>query len=144
MIFGCVFFIVSVVVLRETNRSIVGDGSVPPQKWNRSLAQIIWKDELTPNPESLAPARNVVNPFRSLLFLRNKENLIICIYNGVLFAGYASVIGIFASQLHERYNYNEVQIGLCFLPTGAGTLLSKWTISKLIDWNYQREADKQG
>lgn len=144
MILGGFFFLMVLTFFRETNRSIVGDGSVPPQKWNRSLVQIFRKDKLVANPESLAEKRIGVNPLASIQILRNKENFIVCIYGALLFGGYASVISIFATQLEERYGYSQVQVGLCYLPFGVGSILSRWTAGKMIDWNFKREADKQG
>jgi predicted MFS family arabinose efflux permease len=144
MILGGTFFLLTFTFFRETNRSIVGDGSVPPQIWNRSLVQMLWKDSLVPNQQSLKKKRVGVNPLTSLEILRNMENFIVCIYGGLLFAGYSSVISIFASQLQERYNYNQVQVGLCYLPFGVGSIFSRWTAAKLIDWNFRREAEKQG
>nr|A0A345BJP9.1 RecName: Full=MFS-type transporter clz19; AltName: Full=Squalestatin S1 biosynthesis cluster protein clz19; AltName: Full=Zaragozic acid A biosynthesis cluster protein 19 [Curvularia lunata]AXF50662.1 MFS [Curvularia lunata] len=144
MILGGFFFLMVLTFFRETNRSIVGDGSVPPQKWNRSLVQIFRKDKLIANPESLAKKRISVNPLASIQILRNKENFIVCMYGALLFGGYASVISIFATQLEERYGYSQVQVGLCYLPFGVGSILSRWTAGKMIDWNFKREADKQG
>lgn len=132
------------IFFRETNRSIVGDGSIPPQRWNRSLFQLIWKDDLVPDRESLKKKVTGVNPFASLRVLANMENFIVCVYGGLLFAGFSSVTSVFASQLQARYNYNEVQVGLCYLPIGVGSFLSRWTTAKLIDWNFKREAEKQG
>ncbi|KAK6836889.1 hypothetical protein PG987_007384 [Apiospora arundinis] len=85
-----------------------------------------------------------VNPFKSLRILADRENLILCIYGGLLFAGFSATTGVFASQLDERYHLNQVQAGLCYLPLGFGSILSRWTVGKLIDWNFKREAQRQG
>jgi predicted MFS family arabinose efflux permease len=144
LILGGIFMVTILTFFRETNRSIVGDGSIPPQRWNRSLFQLFWKDNLVPNRESLEKKVTGINPLASLRVLASKENFIVCIYGGLLFAGFSSVTSVFASQLQERYNYNEVQVGLCYLPIGVGSFLSRWTTAKLIDWNFKREAEKQG
>lgn len=105
---------------------------------------MLWKDTLVPNQQSLKEKRTGVNPLASIQILCNKENLIICAYGGLLFGGYASIISVFASQLQERYNYSQVQVGLCYLPFGLGSILSHWTVGKVLDWNFRREAKKQG
>lgn len=133
------------VFFRETNRAIVGDGSNPPQRWNLSLVQLVQKDDLlVPNPNSLEKRVTGVNPLKSLRVLAGKENFILCIYAGLLFAGSSILTAALASQLPERYNYNQVQVGLCYLPIGVGSLVSRWTVGKLVDWNLNREAKKQG
>jgi hypothetical protein len=134
-----------ILFFTETNRAIVGDGSNPPQRWNRSPLQLVRKDDnLVPNRQSIEKRVTGVNPFTSLQILAAKENLILCVYGGLLFAGFSAVAGIFASELDERYHYNQVQVGLCYLPIGLGSFLSRWTVGKLIDWNFRREAEKQG
>lgn len=132
------------IFFRETNRAIVGDGSVQPQRWNRTVLQVFRKDNLVPNEQTLEKKTTGVNPFKSLRILAGKENFIVCVYGGLLFAGFASVTSVLASQLQERYDYNEVQVGLCYIPIGIGSLFSRWTTAKLIDWNFKREAEKQG
>lgn len=144
LIFGGVLLVIILIFFRETNRSIVGDGSIPPSRWNRSFFQILRKDKLVANQQSLGRKVSGVNPLTSVRVLASKENFIICIYGGLLFAGFSSVTSVFASQLQERYAYNEVQVGLCYLPIGIGSLLSRWTVAKLLDWNFKREAKKHG
>ena len=132
------------IAFPETNRSIVGDGSIPAPRWNRSLSQLLQKDSLVPKMESLGKKKKGVNPLSSLRLLGSRENFIVCVYGGLLAAGFSSVTSVFASQLQERYDYNEVQVGLCYLPIGIGSFLSRWTTAKLIDWNFRRDAEKLG
>ncbi|KAK7993294.1 AN1-type zinc finger protein [Apiospora arundinis] len=144
LIFGGVLMVLVTILFPETNRSIVGDGSNPPQRWNRSFLQLIKKGRMAPNPNSIEKKVTGVNPFKSLRILADRENLILCFYGGLLFAGFSATTGVFASQLDERYHLNQVQAGLCYLPLGFGSILSRWTVGKLIDWNFKREAQKQG
>ncbi|KAK8859127.1 major facilitator superfamily domain-containing protein [Apiospora arundinis] len=144
LIFGGVLMVLVAILFPETNRSIVGDGSNPPQRWNRSFLQLFQKGRLAPNPMSIEKKVTGVNPFKSLRILADRENLILCIYGGLLFAGFSATTGVFASQLDERYHLNQVQAGLCYLPLGFGSILSRWTVGKLIDWNFKREAQRQG
>ena len=133
-----------VIFFPETNRSIVGDGSIPPPIWNRSLFQLFREDDLVPNRQSLEKKVTGINPLISLRILANKENFIVCVYGSFLFAGFSSLTSVLASQLQERYHYNEVQVGLCYLPIGIGSIFSRWTTAKLIDRNFRRQAEKQG
>lgn len=131
-------------VFPETNRSIVGNGSVKPPKWNRSLYQILNENSAPEQVHTLSKRKGSVNPFTSLRLLGNKENFILATYTGILYAGYAAVSSILASQLAHRYHFNEIQSGLCYIPLGVGALSSRWTMSVVIDWNFRREAKKQG
>lgn len=41
------------------------------------------------------------------------------------------------------YVYVKVQVGLCYLPVAFGSLSGVGS-SRIIDWNFKREARKQG
>ena len=47
------------------------------------------------------------------------------------------------SQL-EKYGFNPLQVCLCYIPYGIGSLSSRWTIGTLIDWNFRRFAKIHG
>ncbi|KAF2162446.1 hypothetical protein M409DRAFT_37421 [Zasmidium cellare ATCC 36951] len=148
-IFCGTFAIIIGVVFRETYRSIVGNGSIPPQKWNRSGLQWVSQDLLhrslpEPDHDSLQKRRKRPNPLSSLLILRDRETCIIALFGASLFAGYSSVLSVLTSQLEARYHFNSIQIGLCYLPLGFGSLTSRWTMGVLLDRNFRREAKKQG
>ncbi|GKZ88797.1 hypothetical protein AnigIFM59636_009331 [Aspergillus niger] len=52
--------------------------------------------------------------------------------------------GTITSQFSRIYGFNEVQIGLCFIPLGAGNLIAAYTQGIITDWNYRRHAHSQG
>lgn len=133
-----------VTIFPETSRSIVGNGSVPPPKWNRSLYQAMRK---TPDPgdaRTLEKRKPNVNPFAALQLLGDKSNCILAVYTGILYAGYASIASVLAAQLVRRYHFNAIQSGLCYIPLGVGALSSRLTMGVLIDWNFKRDAKTQG
>ncbi|KAF7113801.1 hypothetical protein CNMCM5793_004856 [Aspergillus hiratsukae] len=43
-----------------------------------------------------------------------------------------------------RFHFNSIQIGLWYLPVGIGSLTSRWTVRQILDWNFRREARRQG
>lgn len=136
-------------MFRETCRSIVGNGSLPPQRWNRSVLQWISQDVLhrslpQPDRSSLQKRRRRPSPLSSLIVLRDRETGIIAIFGASLFAGYSSVLSVLTSQLESRFGFNSIQIGLCYLPLGFGSLTSRWTVGYLLDKNFRREAKRQG
>jgi hypothetical protein len=62
------------------------------------------------------------------------------LFGALLYAGFFSVLSTLPSQLKAKYNFNSLQIGLCYLPYGIGSLTSRWTVGTLIDWNFRRHA----
>jgi hypothetical protein len=119
---GAILSLAIFIFFRETARPIVGDGSIPPQRWNRSLLQMRSKKTTTlkPNLGSLEPRKSRPNPLTSLVLLLDKENFILSVSGGLLYAGYASVISVLASQLQQRYQYDTVcMAGISGVPTVA-------------------------
>ncbi|KAL4966064.1 putative MFS transporter [Aspergillus stella-maris] len=143
--------------LPETCRAVVGNGSVPPKRWNRSIWQIIRARSWSKNKNIDAPfaaerayntlqkRRNRRNPLTASLSIatESKEAFIILIYGGLLFSGYMAILSTLTSELEARFNYNTIQIGLCYLPLGLGSLTSRWTVGTLLDMNFKREAKRQ-
>lgn len=107
---GTALAIVIFIFFRETARPIVGDGSIPPQRWNRSLMQMRSENTAAPKPnlDSLERRQKRPNPLTSLVLLLDRENLIMSVSGGLLYAGYASVTSVLASQLQQRYGYDAV------------------------------------
>ncbi|EED19856.1 MFS transporter, putative [Talaromyces stipitatus ATCC 10500] len=138
-----------VVFLPETCRAVVGDGSVPTAKWNRSVWQIV-SSKLQPskikepNYDSVQKRKRRPNVFASALIATEKEPAIILAYGSLIYCGYMSVLSTLTSQLKTQYGFNSIQIGLCYLPLGCGSLTSRWTVGFLLDWNFKREAARQG
>lgn len=54
------------------------------------------------------------------------------------------VMTTLSEQLASRFGFDSVKIGLCYLPLGFGSLLSRWTAGQLFDWNFRRHARKLG
>ncbi|KAJ9640607.1 hypothetical protein H2204_003236 [Knufia peltigerae] len=138
-----ILILVVVLFLPETCRSVVGNGSVPPPKWNRPLLSL--KDPAQPaSPTTLTPRRRRPSPLQSLELICHRESAIVLIYGGLMYAGYFLVLSTLTSQLAERYGLNALKIGLCYLPIGVGSLTSRWTLGILLDRNFKRVAAVEG
>jgi multidrug resistance protein len=150
VILSGVCFIVILLVLPETCRAVVGNGSVIPPPGNRPLWVILApklrsrRDERSPDPTTIQKPKRRPNPISSLLILAQKEAGLILLYGGLLFSGYVAVLSTLSTQLSSRFGFNSIQIGLCYLPIGLGSISSRWTVGTLLDWNFRREAHLQG
>lgn len=150
VIFSGVLGIIIAIVLPETCRAVVGNGSVPAARWNQSGWEILGQKwgarKQTPEPDyqTIEKGRRRPNPFASALIATDKEALLILIYGSLLYSGYMAVLSTLTSQLQSRFHFNSIQIGLCYLPVGIGSLTSRWTVGRILDWNFRREAQRQG
>ncbi|KAJ5784889.1 major facilitator superfamily domain-containing protein, partial [Penicillium pulvis] len=139
-----------IVFVPKTCRAEVGNGSIPPARWNRSLVQCLHpedhvSDSASEDQKEERPARlKRPTPLDALGVAAQKETGAIITFTTVLFGGYFAVLSSLPSQLQHKYYFNALQVGLCYIPYGAGSLTSRWTLGKLIDWNFRRHANNHG
>ncbi|CZR61602.1 related to MFS transporter [Phialocephala subalpina] len=141
--------VITVIAFPETSRSVVGDGSIPPQKWNVPLTRLIQqrrsrKSHEERNNQTITHPRRRPNPLEALYLACHKETGMILIFSALMYAGFFGILSSLPSQLQRRYNFNSLQIGLCYLPYGFGSLTSRWTVGTLTDWNFRRHAQRLG
>lgn len=162
-IFSGVVTLVMITMLPETGRAVVGNGSVlPRRKWSRSVLQA-WRlhrgrplhgrrrrgadDDDDDDDDWDGEDRSTIqtpktrpNPLSSLLILFEKEGGITLGFGAVFFAGYFMVMTTLSEQLTARFGFSSAVTGLCYLPLGFGSLLSRWSAGKLFDYNFRRHA----
>ncbi|KAE8143956.1 major facilitator superfamily domain-containing protein [Aspergillus pseudotamarii] len=151
VILGGFNFALILVTCPETCRAVVGNGSIPPAKWNRPLWAML-RESLRPQSHevekkidygTLEKSRARPNPLTSVRIALEKEGGLILIYGALLYAGYMIILSTLTSQLESEYGFNSIQVGLCYLPLGIGSLTSRWSAGPLLDWNFKREAKRQ-
>ncbi|KAH8668901.1 major facilitator superfamily domain-containing protein, partial [Xylariales sp. PMI_506] len=149
--FGGVMFLVVVLFVPETCRAVVGNGSVPPQRWNRSALQVwraargqplIGREHVEEDRSTISRPRKRPNPISALKILMEPEGGITLGFGSLLFAGYFMVMTTLSEQLSTRFGFDTLTIGLCYLPLGIGSLVSRFTAGMLFDWNFKRHARK--
>ncbi|KAK0510808.1 hypothetical protein JMJ35_006360 [Cladonia borealis] len=150
-IFAAVFLTLYVILVPETCRSIVGNGSIPPPALNRSVFQVYQQSKVTNSRESdvLGPHTSkqpirFPNPLATLKICLEKEAGILLLYAGIISAGLATITTGLPSQFHDIYHFNDLQIGLSCIPMGVGSCLSAITVGRLADWNYKQHATRLG
>lgn len=150
-IFSGVFLILFGLVFPETCRQVVGNGSIPARGINWSIMGHYQQKKVAGNmryTEQLneKPTRKcqLPNPLDTLRILGDKESALLLAYNALAFSGQMTVTAALPSMLRKTYGYNELKVGLCFLPVGSGALLSSIFTGYLMDWNFRRHARKIG
>lgn len=136
----------------ETGRKIVGNGSIPPPKWNMSLISYLKARKLSEEDriaaESTLPLTprklSFPNPLPTLAIVLQKDTCLLLISNSIFFAGFYDVAVAITSLYSEIYGLSDLQIGLCYLPFGAGASLAAFVNGKFLDYNYRRIASQLG
>lgn len=135
--------IMILLVLPETLRALVGNGSVVPPPIYRPVFPIIGhgRRNVTSHTATIQPVSGFRNPFR-LLF--NIDILILLAANGIICSIYNGVIATISTLLGPVYPFlNETKIGLCFLGIGGGMIIGSSVTGRVLDREYQTFKRKQ-
>lgn len=144
-IFSGVVFIIVAISLPETCRKIVGNGSIPTGNWNLSaLSYLNLRRQRKAGSEAQERSRSNFkgrpNPLSSVHIIFQKESGFVILYNGTIFAGLYMILSSMPSQFAKVYGFNSLQIGLCYIPTGLGSMLAAFLNGRLLNWNFRRHA----
>jgi multidrug resistance protein len=152
-IFSGVLLIIFVFLFPETCRNVVGNGSIPARGINRSVISCIQQRKIAkksalvldkPDDDKQKPpptkCKISLNPLATLRILADKESCIILLYNGFFFTGMMVTTSSIPDLFKQAYNLNELDIGLCYIANGMGSLLSSLTMGHVVDWNFRRHA----
>jgi predicted MFS family arabinose efflux permease len=80
----------------------------------------------------------------SIPIIVEKQSFLILLFGGIVYAGFYIIITGLPQQLSETYKFNSIQVGLCYIPIGAGPLLIRPVIGRIMDANFRRHARKIG
>ncbi|KAJ4270253.1 hypothetical protein NW762_001929 [Fusarium torreyae] len=143
-IFSVAWLIPFVLSAPETCRNVVGNGSIAPQRWNRSLLDLCWHhgDATAQN----VPKRKLKfpNPLKTLYIVFEKEMAIILFINAIIYIAFILVAATLSTLFKDIYGYDDLQVGLCYLPYGFGCAVAVVGQGYVLDWNYRRIAKKIG
>ncbi|KAL4974154.1 major facilitator superfamily domain-containing protein [Aspergillus desertorum] len=161
-------YLVSYILLMpETARSVVGDGSLMPrEKWRWSGAQWLQRKRKSASSRGVNISREVgvetatiqgasnsngrastasrlrfPNPLNALYILLEPDALIIIFSIGLLMLTNVALLTSAPSLFSEIYGFNDLQIGLCFLPLGIGAALGAILNGYFLNRSYRRHAD---
>ena len=155
VILSVAFLVPLLVAFPETGRHIVGNGSIPPQRWNMSVfnylegrrtdrraVEAAQDAEHPVKPETYAGNRRLKwpNPLKAVHILMEKDVAMILIYNALVYTAYFDVTTSLPILFGDIYGFNDLQVGLSFIPYGAGCVVASLLCGKLIDINYKRMA----
>lgn len=158
---GC-FLVPFALTVPETARKVVGNGSIPPQGWNLTVLE--WyrlrkeersHSELTRSTTAesrraaqaeLAKGRQLrwPNPLKTIRIVMEKDMAVILFYNALIYTAFYDVTASVPSIFQEIYGFNDLQVGLCYLPFGLGCGIASFTNGRMLDRNYKKIARQIG
>jgi multidrug resistance protein len=151
-----VFLLPLVLFLPETARNVVGNGSLPAQTWNRPLIHSysrkvrdkeaskkdsVGADSSDP-PKKIDHKLQFPNPLKPLILVFHPSSIIVLLVTGVIMGGNMTVLSSITQIYTAQYGLSVLQIGLCYISLGTGSIVASVMTGRLLDWNYRRMTAK--
>jgi MFS family permease len=158
---GC-FLVPFILTVPETGRNVVGNGSVPPQGWNMNFLEWwhLHKQERSGGGLSrsataegrrlaqadLARGRKLrwPNPLKTARIIIEKDLSVLLFYNALIYTAFYIIISSIPQLFEEIYGFNDLQIGLCYIPFGFGCASASLINGRMLDRNYKKVAKEVG
>ena len=158
---GC-FLVPYAFTVPETGRNVVGNGSVPPQGWNITflewyrlrkerksadgLARSVTAEGRRLAQAELAKGRRLrwPNPLKTVHIILEKDMAVVLFYNALIYTAFYDILATIPSLFQEIYHFNDLQIGLCYIPFGCGCALASFINGRMLDRNYKKVARQIG
>ena len=155
------FLIPFTLTVPETSRNVVGNGSIPPQGWNMTALEWL-RLRKEQKPESglsrtetagrrLAQAElargqklRFLNPLKTIQIIMEKDAAVVLFYNSLIYTAFYDIMASILQLFQEIYHFNDLQIGLCYIPFRCGCALTSFINGRMLDRNYKKVARQIG
>ena len=84
------------------------------------------------------------NPMKTLHIIMEKDVGILLLYNSLIYTAFYDITTSMPSLFAEIYGFNDLQVGLSFIPFGVGCSIASIAFGRLLDINYRRVAKQCG
>ena len=133
------------LIMPETSRNIVNDGSICPPSWiSRPILPILRSSDSRRSDAAVATKRAIrfPNPFTSLVTLQQRATVLVILIGGIQYTIYGCLAASFSTLMIQLYGLNYLTGGLIYLPCGVGGVLAAYTTGKILDRDYVRTAKR--
>ena len=147
-IYSGVFLMILMLILPETLRSIVGNGSGSTRGLAISPLFAFLRRKKTRNGRDGTPAisnqsqtatkKLPVSIFGPLQIIIGLEVTYIIVFMAVYYTAWQMVITLLSTLLKDAYSLSDFQSGLTFIANGVGCIIGTLTTGKFLDFDYRR------
>ncbi|KAL4976003.1 major facilitator superfamily domain-containing protein [Aspergillus desertorum] len=143
------------LIIPETARSIVGNGSMEPEGWwRRPMLQNLQRHlhlqrgskractqrgpALLKDPQQGRQPTSLAKVLRAFTILAEKDALILVIFTSLFYSGVTAMWATTGSHFSSLYRLDTLSVGFSFLPNGVAGGIGSVIGGKLLDINYRR------
>ncbi|KAF5965020.1 major facilitator family transporter [Fusarium bulbicola] len=142
-IYSAVFLVLLVLLLPETLRSIVGNGSREPThalakyplRVYQKTTKVVWHNVAVSASPAAKKHIDIAGPLRILI---SKQAAPIIVFLAVYCAVWQMSITAMSSLFEDKYGLTETQIGLTFIANGVGSMVGTLITGKILNIDYRR------
>ncbi|KAH7039762.1 major facilitator superfamily domain-containing protein [Microdochium trichocladiopsis] len=141
-IYGGCFLVAMTVILPETLRSIVGNGTRTPAGVFLRQPLIVYQRTTrndinlsSPSPAVEKKHIDITGPFRILI---SKHAAPLIVFLATYYAVWQMSITAMSTLFEERFGLSQTQVGLTFIANGVGSMLGTLITGKILDRDYRR------
>ncbi|KAI4267006.1 MAG: hypothetical protein L6R35_006887, partial [Caloplaca aegaea] len=117
----------------ETARRLVGNGSIPPSRINRSLLpRKIRSDANHITARPFKERFRVPNPMSCLYIVFEKDTALVLVANAIFYVNYSCLQASLSTLIMDLYGLNALQAGLTYLPYGIACGVTSFLIGMLV------------
>lgn len=131
------------ILLPETSRKLIGNGSKPPPRLiNKSIFAPLCPASTLMSSDTAGPkvAVRFPNPLSSLATLFQKGTFLVLLSGGITYAVFSCLATSLSSHMIHLYNLGYLTAGLVYLPSGVGGIIAAYTTGKILDRDYHNTA----
>ncbi|KUI54971.1 Quinidine resistance protein 2 [Cytospora mali] len=162
-ILAAINLIAMLLFFPETCRRIVGDGSVRAHPAYRTLWQMakdnhhrrqakksddpVALQRVTTTTSSKSRSKLTIkfgNPFDSITILFEPLLGLLLGYSAIVFASFYAIATAMPSEFERLYGFDDIKVGLMYLPMAGGSIVAAFVVGPAINWNYRRHAKRVG
>ncbi|KAE8856046.1 hypothetical protein PTNB29_08885 [Pyrenophora teres f. teres] len=139
--------VILTLVLPETSRKIVGNGSFQPRRmFNRSIYSLLHGRHLVllDTQSSISRFSTFLGPLKSLSALWDQANFVVILAGGITYTIYGCLAASLSAAVIQTYHLNYLTAGLTYLPNGIGGVIASYATGKLLDHDYAVTARRLG
>lgn len=137
---GSLTLFLILLLLPETQRAIAGNGTIKLEGIHRPL---IYKFsppsdaelEREPSPKKRFTIKSITDPLK---LLTEKDVLLTLLFGSIVYTVWSMVTSSTTALFQEIFHLNDLQVGLAFLPNGAGTVSGSIIMGRIMDRDYRR------
>ena len=159
VIVGAALWLAIALLLPETARSLVGNGSERKAWWlkswwslathltqsrrSRNVTHEVKSDEATTRI-GFFTGWHIPNPLGCLRIIFHRDSILALWMHGSFYTVDYSLVAAVPDIFKDVYGFNDLEVGLAYLPRGLGIIFGGYCNGKLMDHNYKVTARETG